>query len=64
MLSVSLPVVADELGIELDHHNPCSDATVSGQILLAAVEQIGVATIAEALKKTGREWGEVRPDLR
>jgi DNA polymerase III subunit epsilon len=61
MLSVSLPTVADELGIQLDHHNPCSDATASGQILLAAVEQIGVATIAEALKKTGRQWGEVRP---
>ena len=28
------------------------------------LEQIGVATIAEALKKTGRQWGEVRPDLR
>ena len=64
MLSVSLPIVADELGIELDHHNPCADATASGQILLAALEQIGVATIAEALKKTGRQWGEVRPDLR
>jgi DNA polymerase-3 subunit epsilon len=63
MLSVALPVVANELNIALDHHNPCSDATASGQILLAAVEQIGVASIAEALKKTGRQWGEVRPDL-
>jgi DNA polymerase-3 subunit epsilon len=63
MLSVSLPVVADELKIALDHHNPCSDATASGQILLAAVERIGVASIADALKKTGRQWGEVRPDL-
>ena len=62
MLSVSLPVVADHLGIALDHHNPCSDATASGQILLAAVEQIGVSTIGEALEKTGRRWGEVRPD--
>jgi DNA polymerase-3 subunit epsilon len=62
MLSVSLPNVADHLGIELDHHNPCSDAAASGQILLAAVEQIGVPTIGEALEKTGRQWGEVRLD--
>jgi len=63
MPSVSLPIVADELGIELDHHNPCSDATASGQILLAALDQMGVATIAEALEKAGRHWGEIHPDL-
>jgi len=63
MLSVSLPIVAAALGIALDHHDSRSDATASGQVLLAAVEQIGVATIADALKETGHQWGEVRSDL-
>jgi DNA polymerase-3 subunit epsilon len=63
MLSVSLPIVAEMLGIALAHHDPCSDATASGEILLAAVRELGAVTLAEMLKATGRQWGEVRSDL-
>lgn len=63
MLSVSLPIVAAALGIELDHHDPCSDAAASGRILIAAVHEIGAVTIGEALQSTSHQWGEVRGDL-
>jgi DNA polymerase III subunit epsilon len=63
MLSVSLPIVAAALGIELDHHDPCSDATASGRILMAAVHEMGAVTIGEALQRTSHQWGEVRGDL-
>lgn len=63
LLSVSLPIVAEELGIELDHHDPCSDACGSAQILVAAVDALGVQTIEDAFAKTHRSWGEVSADL-
>jgi DNA polymerase-3 subunit epsilon len=63
MLSVSLPVVAAALQIPLDHHNPASDASACGEILLAAVRAIGADTIDGALRVAGRQWGEVRGDL-
>ncbi len=62
MLSVSLPIVAAELGIDLDHHEPGSDARASGQVLLAALGALGVDTIDEAFSATGRRWGEVHSD--
>ena len=64
MLSVSLPIVAAELGIELNHHEAGSDARASGQVLLAGLDALGVDTIDEAFTATGgRRWGEVRSDL-
>lgn len=63
MLSVSLPIVANEIGIELDHHDPGSDARGSAQILVAAVRAIGCQTIEDALARTHRRWGEVSADL-
>ena len=63
MLSVSLPILADELDIDLDHHEAHSDASASGQVLLAALHALAFTTIAEAFTATGRRWGEVRSDL-
>jgi DNA polymerase-3 subunit epsilon len=59
MLSVSLKVIAGKLGIALDHHEPRSDAIASGRVLTAAIDQIGVSTIAAALDRTDHRWGEV-----
>jgi DNA polymerase III epsilon subunit-like protein len=63
MLSVSLSVVAAALQIPLNHHDPASDASACGEILLAAVRAIGADTIDSALRLTSRQWGEVRGDL-
>ena len=40
MLSVSLPIVADKIGIELGHHDPQSDASASGHVLMAALRAL------------------------
>ena len=63
LLSVSLPILAGELGIELHHHDPVSDARASGQILLRAVHALRASTVADALHHVHREWGQIRPDL-
>ena len=62
-LCVSLPIVADELGIELNHHEPSSDAHASGQVVLHAVEALGAADLDDALARTGRSWGRIEPNL-
>lgn len=63
LLSVSLPIVADELDLDLDHHDPCSDARASAQVLVAAVSALDASSIEEAFGKTRRRWGEVNSDL-
>lgn len=63
MLSVSLQILADELDIDLDHHDAGSDANACGQILVAAVRELEVDSIEDAFAKTGRRWGEVSSDL-
>ena len=63
LLSVSLPVVAEQLDIELDHHEPGSDARASGEILLRAADALGAADIDDALQKAHRVWGQIDPDL-
>ena len=63
LLSVSLPIVASMLDIELDHHEPGSDARASGEILLCAVEALGASDINDALHQAHRVWGQILPDL-
>jgi len=63
MLSVSLPVVAQDLGIDLDHHDPGSDAHASGQILLRAIDALDASDVNDALTKAHRTWAEINPDL-
>jgi len=63
MPSVSLPIISERLGIELNHHEAESDARACGGIVVAAVEQLGVEHLDQALSKLGRRWGEISPDL-
>lgn len=63
LLSVSLPIVADELDIDLDHHEPGSDARASGEILLRVIDALGVQDLEDALRRAHRVWGQIRPDL-
>lgn len=63
LLSVSLPVLAKELDIDLDHHEPRSDARTSGEVLLRAVEKLEAADLEEAVRKSHHVWGNIDPDL-
>jgi DNA polymerase-3 subunit epsilon len=63
LLSVALPILADELDIELDHHEPGSDARASGAILLRAVHALGASDVDDALHRVHRVWGQIRQDL-
>lgn len=63
MLSVSLDVMAQQLGFELDHHDAKSDAVGSGQVAVEAARALGCATLGEALANTQRNWGQVNCDL-
>lgn len=63
LLSVSLPVIARQLGLPLEHHDPRSDAEASAAIAVAAFAQLGVADLPAALASQSVAWGEVRADL-
>jgi DNA polymerase-3 subunit epsilon len=63
MLSVSLPIVAEALGISLDHHEPISDARASGEILTRAASVLGASSVDDALTRANRRWGEIHSDL-
>lgn len=63
MVSVSLGIVADRLGIEIDHHDAKSDAIGSGLVTVEAMKVLGCSTLEEALSKTNRDWGRVERDL-
>ncbi len=60
LLSVSLPVVADWLGIELDHHDARSDAETAAKIAVRAVQQLEATDLASAIERARLRWGEVR----
>lgn len=57
--SVSLPRVAWHLGIELDHHNPESDARACALITMAAIVRVGATSLDQALHSTGLWMGTV-----
>lgn len=57
--SVSLPVVARWLGIELRHHDPKSDAEASAMVALRAMDQLGAESLDIALKNVALFWGEI-----
>ena len=63
MRSVSLPVISSRLGIDLDHHEPESDAKASGQVLLGAARKLGTANLDGTLERLGKGWGEIHTDL-
>ncbi|MEI7559067.1 MAG: 3'-5' exonuclease [Actinomycetes bacterium] len=63
MKSVSLPVISERLGIELNHHEAGSDARACGEVMLHAVEKLGTNSVEEALGHLNRTWGEIQTDL-
>lgn len=64
LLSYKLPVVADHLGIDLDHHNVLSDARAAAQIVLAAQYRHGAPTLEELLDAYKIQMGEFRAGQR
>ena len=61
LLSVSLPVVADSLGLKFEHHDARSDAETAAAIAIAAVRELGAADLDSAVAQSQLLWGEVRP---
>jgi DNA polymerase-3 subunit epsilon len=57
--SAALPNLADYLGIDLDHHDPASDARACALITLAAVRELSASSLDAALSASGLCWGEV-----
>lgn len=60
LLSVSLPVLADWLGLDLDHHDARSDAETAASITIQAVRKLGATDLASAVEQSRLLWGEVR----
>lgn len=60
LLSVSLPVVARWLGLELNHHDARSDAEAAALITIQAVRALGATDLASAVEQSRLLWGEVR----
>lgn len=61
--SYSLPFVAAHCGIDLfDHHDAAADAETSAQVMLAAMRQRGVTTLAELADDLPAFWGQIEPD--
>ena len=63
MLSVSLDVVAAELGIDFTHHEAASDAYASGMVMLEAISTLECGNLEDALARCDRVWGHINRDL-
>jgi DNA polymerase-3 subunit epsilon len=63
LLSVALDLLANELEIELYHHQAESDALASGLIAVEAAATLECQSIDEALEKLHRRWGRIEHDL-
>ena len=59
MKSVRLNLVAERLGIELDHHNAESDAQACGEITLHALDRLGAESLEVLVKERGWNWGRL-----
>lgn len=63
MVSVSLSVVTDRLGIDLDHHDAKSDAIASGSVAIQAAQTLQCTTIGDALREARIDWSWINADL-
>lgn len=63
MVSVSLPVIARELAIDLRHHDAESDAVACGAIASAVAKHLAAVDLDGALAAHDLPWGEIRTDL-
>lgn len=57
-----LDVLAEHLGLTLDHHRAGSDAEACGRIALAAAAALGATGVAAIPEVTGIEPGRLTPD--
>jgi len=62
LLSYALPVVADHLGIDFEHHNALSDATASALVAIQACKQMEVDSLASLAEKSGIRHGSIMED--
>jgi DNA polymerase-3 subunit epsilon len=60
--SYKLNDLANDLGIELDHHDALSDANAAGQVLLAILSHHGNPNVEEVADLLGYRIGEVHAD--
>jgi DNA polymerase III subunit epsilon len=61
LVSYSLTVVAEHLGIAFEHHNALADAEASARIVLDAATKIGATTIDELLESRNLSRGALFP---
>jgi len=59
MKSVRLNLVAERLGIELDHHNAESDAQACGEVTLHALDRLGADSLEVLVAERGWTWGKL-----
>jgi len=62
LLSYSLPVVAEHIGITFEHHNALSDAKASGLIAHEACKVFDVDTLDGLAQKSGMRHGQIMSD--
>lgn len=63
LVSASLPVVAEHLGLDLGERDPAANARVSGQIAVRAVASLGVNDLDAAMASRHIRWGEILRDM-
>lgn len=59
--SYSLPLVADRLGIQFEHHRADEDAVVCAMIALRACEDTGASSLAELAERLDIKHGRIFP---
>ncbi len=62
LLSYALPIVAEHLGIEFEHHHALSDATASGLIGCRACKEADADTFESLADKLGIQHGHIMAD--
>ena len=62
LLSYSLPLVAEHLGIEFDHHHALSDARASGLVACHACKEVGVETLGSLAERLNIRHGRIMKD--
>jgi DNA polymerase-3 subunit epsilon len=60
MKSVRLNLVAERLGLDLDHHNAESDARACGEITLHALERLKADSLEALVAERGWTWGKLQ----
>lgn len=59
MRSVRLNLIAERLGLELDHHNAESDARACAEVTLHALDRLGASGLDELVAERGWRWNRL-----